>query len=412
MASTETHLKVVNYTKNSMYITISSVENSDWDGDSRPDHNFNDVTINAFSSRIQREETNNAASSSMFNMHLTFSNGDQITLRIDQQDGKSNCQKLFSTDHISGANDDDYVVFQNNDNSDNGDDDYGEENLNRFIITSTNWLRDIDENKYIHQITIPGTHDSGTYTTDFNYTQCQTLSITKQLEFGIRFLDIRCAEENNVFQIHHGIDHLDLEFGADIRDKCISFLQNNPTEFIIMSIKQEQDPVDSTESFEDVLKGYISGYEQYFYTGRAFPAIKDVKGKIILFSRYSHNTIGIDATPWKDNDIFTIDGKNIRIQDNYKVNDIDDKWNNVHDMLKDAKDNNPGYLYLNFCSGTADFPSSVYRPQDVANTILGQLLPYIARKKATRYGIIPMDYPSDYHDAVVRATIGSNFTDQ
>src|SRR4051794_14918530 len=52
------------------------------------------------------------------------------------------------------------------------------------------WMGALDQRRKISEITIPGTHDSATWTLSGN-AQCQTSDIRQQLDAGIRFLDIR-----------------------------------------------------------------------------------------------------------------------------------------------------------------------------------------------------------------------------
>jgi len=57
-------------------------------------------------------------------------------------------------------------------------------------------------------MSIPGTHDSGTYGCSWwqacDISQCQSWSITGQLRAGIRFLDIRVDSVRNPMSVVHG----------------------------------------------------------------------------------------------------------------------------------------------------------------------------------------------------------------
>lgn len=60
-------------------------------------------------------------------------------------------------------------------------------------MSTNNWMASINQSTPLFKISIPGTHDSCALHDDntFNYTKCQSLSLTDQLLNGIRFLDIR-----------------------------------------------------------------------------------------------------------------------------------------------------------------------------------------------------------------------------
>ena len=105
------------------------------------------------------------------------------------------------------------------------------------------WMKSIDGEKYLYELTIPGTHDSGAMVDGrFPSTaRCQTTTIGEQLDFGIRFLDIRCRRVNNKFAVHHGQVYQNMNFD-DVMDGLRQWLRVHPSETIIMSLKEEYDP--------------------------------------------------------------------------------------------------------------------------------------------------------------------------
>ncbi|CAF1675982.1 unnamed protein product, partial [Didymodactylos carnosus] len=58
MPSQRTDMEIRNDTNGDITIKVSQVSNSDWDGDSRPDHTFHDVVIPPHSSKKARQELN------------------------------------------------------------------------------------------------------------------------------------------------------------------------------------------------------------------------------------------------------------------------------------------------------------------------------------------------------------------
>ena len=56
-----------------------------------------------------------------------------------------------------------------------------------------NWMSHIPNDKLISEISIPGTHDSAARFEDGigSFIRCQDLTLTEQLNRGIRFFDIR-----------------------------------------------------------------------------------------------------------------------------------------------------------------------------------------------------------------------------
>ena len=70
------------------------------------------------------------------------------------------------------------------------------------------WMKYVDDNKFLDELSIPGTHDSGTCSVDndtepqSSQVKCQQDYIPTQLLEGIRYFDIRLGKGDNP-----GIDH-------------------------------------------------------------------------------------------------------------------------------------------------------------------------------------------------------------
>lgn len=66
MASTETWICLKNETGERKLILVRDIDNFDWDGLSRPDHNWNGTYVEAGKTRCERAEVNNAANPPTF----------------------------------------------------------------------------------------------------------------------------------------------------------------------------------------------------------------------------------------------------------------------------------------------------------------------------------------------------------
>jgi 1-phosphatidylinositol phosphodiesterase len=269
----------------------------------------------------------------------------------------------------------------------------------------SDWMSDVRDNRLISELSIPGTHDSCTYTTRIPYTRCQDLSLETQLNSGIRFMDIRCRHFNDTFCIHHGPVYLDKTF-TDIRNICINFLSMHKNEFIILHIKPEYDAENNNKTFDVVLNEYIRGYESYFYTSSKVPTLKEAKGKIVLLCRYSDNSVGINVTPWKDDATFSIDSR-FRVQDVYKVRAFfTEKSTYIKNLLEEAQKDTTGKFYLNFISGT-NIESGFTAPAKIAVEQNSKLHTYLNDNRGKKkLGVVIMDFP---FQELIRAIIDSNF---
>jgi len=153
------------------------------------------------------------------------------------------------------------------------------------------------QDKHLYEIVIPGTHDSGTegFPT-ISPSRTQVYKINEQLEGGVRFLDMRLAynsvEDN--FHVVHGTDVAsNLNFDTVVK-WCNDFLSLNPTETIVMSIKQEGLLPGPDDAFARELSSWHTTHannhdwksDLWYTTDSAIPTVEQAKGKIVLVKRY------------------------------------------------------------------------------------------------------------------------------
>ena len=218
------------------------------------------------------------------------------------------------------------------------------------------WMKDIQDGTKIRDIAIPGSHDTmALYSIADLAGQCQTLSLNDQLKLGVRFLDIRLKANGDSLKAVHGFIDQKADF-ASINKTVTSFLEKNPSEFIIMSIKEEVDPGKGDSAFEKTLIKYLdSGV--YLKEQKELPTyIEEVRGKVLILSRYQNPTIGIPAYQgWKDSTSFTL-ANDIYVQDTYRITSKEQK----QDEIKKCFDEAGHALKINFLSAyrTDGFPPS------------------------------------------------------
>lgn len=257
-------------------------------------------------------------------------------------------------------------------------------------------MSSIDNDKFISQLSIPGTHDSGAlYEPVSGVAKCQNLTISEQLQAGVRYIDIRCRRIDNSFTIYHGPIYQHANFD-DILNDCNNFLKDNPSETIIMSVKEEYNASNSTKSFEEIFNNYINKNKTIWYLNNEIPTLGEVRGKIVLVRRFkANNYIGIDATNWKDNTTFTINNKaNLFIQDCYKVSDNNHKWDEITKTINSASSTNNNVLYLNYTSGYKSI-LGIPKITSVSNDINGRLRNYLPQLSKGKLGILVMDFAEE-----------------
>jgi len=260
----------------------------------------------------------------------------------------------------------------------------------------SNWMNERNGNLLISDLSIPGTHDSGARFEPFPGTaKCQNWTIDQQLNAGVRFLDIRCRHINDAFAIHHGSVYQNMNFD-DVLNMVSTFLSNNPTECVVMSVKEEYNASNDTRTFAQTFDSYVAKNPGLWSLGSTIPTLGQVRGKIVLLRRFGGTSEGIDATNWADNATF-FNGSNLRVQDNYNVSSNNTKWNQIVSLFNETATGNAwnGVQYINFTSGVQSI-IGIPNITNVSNDINSRLYNYLIANPFTapgrKYGIVAMDF--------------------
>ncbi|CAH0311104.1 1-phosphatidylinositol phosphodiesterase [Pedobacter sp. Bi27] len=281
-------------------------------------------------------------------------------------------------------------------------------NAQLLSFSLNSWMSVVADQTSIAAISIPGTHDSGATQEQVAGTaKCQNLSITDQLNAGVRYLDIRCRHIDNAFAIHHGAIYQNLNFN-DVLNACINFLNSHPTETIIMSVKEEHTPTNNTRSFEQTFDAYVQQNPAKWDLGNNIPTLGSIRGKIRLLRRFSGSSPkGIDATAWADNTTFDINNAaTLKVQDFYNVNDVNTKWTKVETLLNEAKNDASNRLYLNYASGYKAGIFSIPSITTVSNFINPKINTFFTNNTHGKFGIIPLDFVDSGRSQLI---INTNF---
>lgn len=214
---------------------------------------------------------------------------------------------------------------------------------NQIDYENQEWMSNISDDTRLYELSIPGTHDTMSTGPGGDIVRTQSLTLTTQLNAGIRYLDIRVRAIDNVFTIHHDLVYLNVNFGH-VLNEVTSFLKAHPSELILMRVKQEYDPV-SWNEFNQILNSYLhnSSYANYFVTPtESNPKLADIRGKILVLRDFSGGSVGIPYGSF-------------HIQDNYhlKTNwDLYNKWLSVKEQLDYANKTNGNQGVINYLSGS------------------------------------------------------------
>ena len=237
------------------------------------------------------------------------------------------------------------------------------------------WMKELDDGLFLSEIILPGSHNcAARYARLPYFSRCQTLGIREQLDAGVRYLDIRLAQDNDRLKLVHGsVDCT--ESGAfwagalsldTVLEECCSFLSENSSETIIFTVKKERGG-DSTSLLEKTLSGYIGRSPEMWLLTDSIPRLADARGKLVLFRRYPDEaSLGMASgipfswteqggksqvflhTAEEKKDLFSL-----WVQDRFHYG-TEDKWNA---FLKGMKDGETGSTSaaLNFLSTTGPY---------------------------------------------------------
>jgi 1-phosphatidylinositol phosphodiesterase len=292
-------------------------------------------------------------------------------------------------------------------------------------VNALNWMSAIDDTMPIHQLSIPGTHESCARYGGPLY-KCQNLNITEQLERGIRFLDIRCKYyaapwdpfPGDCLPVHHADQYQNIhlcvraEDGASVQEQCVDFLTKHPSETILMNLQLEDsdEGVSFGLAFQTSVMGAVPGQftqrvAPNWYLGSTIPTLQEARGKIVLirandpdnphfgWSNTDYPDLGLEWAGFKHDDVNNYKAP-FATQDLWSPPNGTKKGDLVEATLRDAVmgQKHPGWIYLNFLSyANTDIPNSA---SNMNNRILKfiQEDPIMRHTPRNRLGVLAMDF--------------------
>ena len=290
------------------------------------------------------------------------------------------------------------------------------------------WMKNIPDDYLIANINLPGTHNSCAQYINFKFiSRCQNKNIFDQLKMGIRFIDIRFNFDGNNLLINHSFlkckssksKKENLLF-KNVLDDCKTFLKENPTEIILMSIKREAGKSEE-ETFDYFYNTFVKDSD-IFYLKNEVPFLNEVRGKIVLLNRcgadisnslYTDENTGINLTGWpyqnsrKDANLekVMIVKRNSKSENFFYLQDFFNlkpkkKWElAVLPAIHNAPQDNA--IILNFFSGSNLFSS----PKRYSRIIFKRFSEY-KLMPLKKYGWFILDFPNK---KIIKKIILSNY---
>ena len=195
---------------------------------------------------------------------------------------------------------------------------------------SVDWMANIPDDALLSSVNIPGTHDTGTASVNFDasgqasLSSCQKYFYGEQLNVGARSFDVRCdatkddASLEDVKIIHGNLLTVCHERGTDFKtltlksilDDSVRFLKNHPSEALVIMIKKD---AGSDIGLTSAMASFIKNNKEYVWTEVRIPTMGEARGKIVFVRRYDISDydyakdglepywFGISLTNWDDN---------------------------------------------------------------------------------------------------------------
>lgn len=274
------------------------------------------------------------------------------------------------------------------------------------------WMRELRDDWPLALLSIPGTHNSPTCYKALPSVRCQAVDVPEQLRNGVRFLDVRVSvsPDNDALALVHSAFPISLtgnKYFGDMLQDVYRFLDENPSETVIMSVKREGTGKGTDGQLGKYLKhSYVDQKRGLWWTEPKMPTLGQARGKIVIVRRFGLDDDmrqscwdgrgwAIDAQQWPDNceDGTGGDGGCLRIQDFYEVSEsqnIDKKIDYSRGQLERAAeqafalDGMPGYqpdapappLFVNFLTASNFFNAACW-PERVAAKVNPAVVEYL-----------------------------------
>ncbi len=207
------------------------------------------------------------------------------------------------------------------------------------FVKLESWMGQLRDDIPLSALSIPGTHNSATHHVALPSVRCQLVNVKEQLENGVRFLDIRVQPESSTDVTKDGLILVHSAFPVSLTgtkylrgllDKIHAFLDANPTETVIVSIKREGIGNATDQHLSKILKTHYATDRDRWFTDNRIPTLGEARNKVVLIRRFAIDESlekendgagwAIDAESWPDNcaDGICSSGE-IRVQDFYEV---------------------------------------------------------------------------------------------
>ncbi|KAL5611644.1 hypothetical protein BROUX41_000773 [Berkeleyomyces rouxiae] len=266
------------------------------------------------------------------------------------------------------------------------------------------WMSRIRNDAPVSSLSIPGTHNSMTYSlTENKNLQGQLDTLARQLKGGIRFIDIGSRRNGEKIGVFHGGTYTEHDLD-EVFSVVFGFLDYYESESVIMRIHKDSWPLGESSAFKNNMNRYLGPTGQFkdsvknrLYTHPGpydtwAPKMGDIRGKLVILQDFSTKPAGRFGIPWKSSSISATEWKisKGRVGVNYK-------WSSIETGIRAANEDTENKLHITYTGvsfGTAPFMAAGGKSlnQKGMNDMLGE---FLKDDNVDRAGIVAVDFPGD-----------------
>ena len=254
------------------------------------------------------------------------------------------------------------------------------------------WMSELYDHAPMDALSIPGSHDT--------MGRGQDLPISEQYLMGVRFVDIWCRwHPTDALRIRHNRWLHHSYFITEVLDPTVKFLQDNPSETILMLVQFERDYTSKTGvSYSDLLQHSLRNAGAS-WLNEVPDTLGEARGHIILL--YRRDRRWPDVAPV----VSTAIDDYFHVHYSKYQHEPGRRWAMVMRHLEEAYKGRKPKPFVTFVSGYKEgwFGFKLIKP--MADFLHRQLEDYLRPHSYSRLGVVLTDFVPD---SIVSAVIDSN----
>lgn len=285
------------------------------------------------------------------------------------------------------------------------------------------WLATIPGDIHFNYLTLPCAHDAATSGVT-SLGKCQSLTIEKLLQSGVKGLDLRPNGKSGVtadnMTIYHGVLNTNIKF-KDALATVKKYLTDNPSETIFILVHDENG--NASDAWKSAVLTCVEQVQDYVKVIDGNMLLDDCRGKMVIVARDNvGNTNLLGKCGWgssfNDKTLFYgSDGNGttpwtLLYQDNYENGDIDSRLADAEKLLSDyimKNEYDQNRIYFNSLNIASGLSAPASFAEDMNNAFVNST---VVETWEGRMGIVSADFLSDVNyggDSLVKALVWKNY---